>query len=96
MAAVDPTSRYASLPAIDVPAPDGSTRRLGAPRVVPEPPVGGAYEVQPGQRLDLLGQLATGDSTRWWVLADANPWAEAAVARAVARAVERRKEERSR
>jgi hypothetical protein len=70
---VGPNSRYAGIPEIDVTAPDGSLRRLGAPRVVPEPSLGGTYIVVAGDRLDLLGRAATGDSTRWWVLADANP-----------------------
>ena len=74
---VDPTSRYANLPVIAVPAPDGTTRTLGVPRIAPEPPPGGSYEVRAGDRLDLLGRAATGDTTRWWVLADANPWADA-------------------
>jgi hypothetical protein len=74
---IDPTSRYAGLPEIEVQAPDGSTRVMGAPRIAPEPPPGGSYEVRSGDRLDLLGRAATGDTTRWWVLADANPWADA-------------------
>lgn len=74
---IDPTSRYAGLPEIAVEAPDGSTRILGAPRIAPEPPPGGTYEVRGGDRLDLLGLAATGQTTRWWVLADANPWADA-------------------
>jgi nucleoid-associated protein YgaU len=74
---VDPTSRYAGLPEIAVPAPDGTVRAMGAPRVVPEPAPGGSYVVRPGDRLDLMGGAATGDSTRWWVLADANPWPDA-------------------
>jgi hypothetical protein len=73
---LDPTSRYAGLAAIEVRAPDGSTRTLAAPRVVAAPALRGAYTVRPGDRLDLLGARATGDSTRWWVLADANPWAD--------------------
>jgi hypothetical protein len=77
MAVLEPTSRYAGLPAIDVPAADGSVRRLGAPRVVPEPSLRGSYDVRDGDRLDLLGQGAAGDSTRWWLLADANPWPDA-------------------
>lgn len=77
MSPLDPGSRYAGLPEIEVPAPDGSTRRLGAPRPVPAPPLRGSYAVRPGDRLDLLGQRASGDTTRWWVLADANPWRDA-------------------
>jgi hypothetical protein len=74
---LDANSRYAGLPSIDVVAADGSARRLGAPRAVPARPVRGTLEVRPGARLDLLGQAATGDSTRWWVIADANPWSDA-------------------
>jgi hypothetical protein len=33
--------------------------------------------VRPGDRLDLLAQVAAGDSTRWWLLADANPFHDA-------------------
>ena len=77
MAVPDPTSRYAAVPTIDVPQPDGSTRRMGAPRVVPEPRLGGLYQARAGDRIDLLARAATGDSTRWWVLADANPWSDA-------------------
>lgn len=79
MAPIDATSRYAGLPWIDVPAGDGPTRRLGAPRVTPGGATGAAYEVRPGARLDLLGAAARGDSTRWWEIADANPWADASV-----------------
>lgn len=71
------TSRYFGLPSIEVRAPDGSPRRLGAPRVVPEPPIAGTYEAVAGDRLDLLALEAVGDSTRWWALADANPWRDA-------------------
>jgi nucleoid-associated protein YgaU len=74
---VDPTSRYAGLPAISVPAPDGSTHMMSAPRIAPEPPLQGTYRVVAGDRLDLLGRAATGDTTRWWVLADANCWSDA-------------------
>jgi nucleoid-associated protein YgaU len=73
VAAPDPTSRYAGQRTISVVARDGSTRVLGAPRVVPAPPVRGAYTVRAGDRLDLLAHVAAGDSTRWWLLADANP-----------------------
>jgi nucleoid-associated protein YgaU len=74
MSPPDATSRYAGLPEIEVVAADGSVRRLGAPRTVPAPPASSAYDVRTGDRLDLLGLAATGDSTRWWALADANPW----------------------
>ena len=77
MAAPDPTSRYANVPTVRVAAADGSTRVLGAPRVVPAPAVRGSYTVRPGDRLDLLAHVAAGDSTRWWLLADANPFLDA-------------------
>jgi len=73
----DPGSRYAGRPPIAVTGPDGSVRVLGAPRVVPAPPARGVYTVRAGDRLDLLAHVAAGDSTRWWLLADANPWADA-------------------
>ena len=77
MASPDPTSRYARQPTIPVVAADGSTRVLGAPRVVPAPATRGAYTVRAGDRLDLLAHIAAGDSTRWWLLADANPHRDA-------------------
>jgi nucleoid-associated protein YgaU len=74
---VDPTSRYVNQRTISVPAPDGSTRTMSAPRIAPEPALQGTYQVVAGDRLDLLGRAATGDTTRWWVLADANRWPDA-------------------
>lgn len=73
----DRTSRYFGEATVTVPGPDGTPRTLGVPRVVPPAPLQGTYQVRPGDRLDLMGQAATGDSTRWWVLADANPFADA-------------------
>lgn len=77
MAAPDPTSRYAGRPPITVVAADGSARVLGAPRVVPALPTRGVYTARAGDRLDLLAHIAAGDSTRWWLLADANPHRDA-------------------
>lgn len=71
---MESTSRYARSPAVQVEGADGAARVLGAPRVVPEPRTRGSYEVRAGDRLDLLAHSAAGDSTRWWLLADANPW----------------------
>ena len=81
-------SRYAGLASIEVRLPDGSVRRLGAPRVVAEPPLGGTYEVAAGDRLDLLAHEATGDSTAWWTLADANPWPDARLLEQPGRTIE--------
>ncbi len=77
MAAPDPTSRYAGLPEIQAVSADGTTRIFGAPRVVPLPALRGSYTIRPGDRLDLLARIAAGDSTRWWLLADANPFPDA-------------------
>jgi hypothetical protein len=73
---VDPTSRYAGLPTVAVPA-EGGARAMGVPRMAPFGGTRGSLPVRPGDRLDLLGRSATGDSTRWWVLADANPHRDA-------------------
>jgi hypothetical protein len=70
-------SRYDGLPTIAFTRKDGTTVNLQAPRVVPAPPTNGTYEVGPGERLDHLAKAATGDSTNWWVLADANPFHDA-------------------
>ena len=77
MATPDAGSRYARQATIEVVAPDGSRRVMSAPRVVPEAATRGSYTVRPGDRLDLLAHVAAGDSTRWWLLADANPFADA-------------------
>jgi len=69
--------RYDKQAPITVTAPDGSKRVMGAPRVVPEQRLRGLYTVRAGDRLDLLAQIAAGDSTRWWLLADANPFGDA-------------------
>jgi nucleoid-associated protein YgaU len=71
------TSRYADRPVVVVPRKDGSVRRMSAPRVVPARPARGTYDVHAGDRLDLMALAATGDSTQWWRLADANPWFDA-------------------
>jgi hypothetical protein len=55
----------------------GVVHTLGVPRTVRQPALGKTLPIPPGSRLDLLGHRATGDTTRWWVLADANPWADA-------------------
>lgn len=67
-------SRYHDQPTVAFPVPGDDAARLLAPRVVAARRTGGAYTVQSGDRLDLLGRAATGDTTRWWLLADANPW----------------------
>ena len=67
-------SRYAGLPTIAVPAPDGGTRIMSAPRIAPAPDTtSGSYTVLAGDRLDLLARAVLGESTEWWRIADANP-----------------------
>lgn len=82
----DPTSRYAGLPALTVTMPDGSTRVMSAPRTAPAGPgsqAGAQSGVQQvpagpgGERLDLLAGRLVGDTTQWWRIADANPYADA-------------------
>lgn len=66
-------SRYTGLPTIAVPAPDGTTVTLGAPRIAPPPEqTAGSYTIQAGDRLDLIARAVLGDSTGWWRIADAN------------------------
>ncbi len=79
MASYDERSRYAGLVPIRLATVDGRARLMGPLRRVARPASGATYRVQPGDRLDLLGEAATTDSTRWWVVADANPWADATV-----------------
>jgi hypothetical protein len=67
------TSRYAGQTTVSVPLDDGTTRRLGVPRIAPEPPEAVRYLVREGDRLDLLAGTALGDSTGWWRIADTNP-----------------------
>lgn len=74
----DERSRYATSRRISIVDPTGRELTLLAPRIVRQPATNGSYEIRPGDRLDLLAHAAFGDSTRWWQLADANPWHDAA------------------
>jgi hypothetical protein len=73
----DPTSRYASQPTVSVSTPDGGVRVMATPRMAPRAAVVARIEVRAGQRLDLVAAALTGDTTRWWTVADANPWSDA-------------------
>jgi hypothetical protein len=73
----DPRSRYAGQPTVTVPTPDGGTRMMTTPRIATQPPVIARTEIGAGQRLDLLADALTGDTTWWWTVADANPWSDA-------------------
>lgn len=72
--ATDPRSRYHGSRTVVVTGADGTERTMLVPRIVAEPSTNGTYEVRPGDRLDLLGHVAFGDTTQWWRLADANPF----------------------
>jgi nucleoid-associated protein YgaU len=70
-------SRYADQGHLDVPQDDGTTRPLSTPRIAVAPPIHVVYPVREGDRLDLLATAVLEDSTRWWVIADANIQADA-------------------
>jgi hypothetical protein len=70
-------ARYAGQATIRVPQDDGTTRQLGVPRVALALPAAVTYLVRDGDRIDLLAAAAFSDSTGWWRIADANPYADA-------------------
>jgi hypothetical protein len=70
-------SRYSGLAKVAILCADGSQRVMAVPRMVPKAATGGRYKVHGEDRLDLMAAAAFGDSTLWWRLADANPWADA-------------------
>lgn len=72
---VKPDSRFASLPVLQVVAPDGSIRQVVALRL-DLPPITGdvkQYRVMRGEGVDLLAQRFYGDERLWWRILDANP-----------------------
>jgi hypothetical protein len=71
--------RYDDQARLAVPQDDGMTRPMSTPRVSVAPPPAILYQVHEGDRLDILAARALSDSTRWWVIADANPQADALV-----------------
>lgn len=71
------SGRYDGQARIAVPQDDGTTRPMSTPRVSVPPQADVVYPVREGDRLDLLAGTALGDSTRWWVIADANAPADA-------------------
>lgn len=77
MPAKDRRSRYAGSRRLTVVDATGDEHVLLAPRTAAQARLNGSYEIADGDRLDLLAHAALGDSTQWWVLADANPWADA-------------------
>lgn len=75
--ATDDRSRYAGSRWVTAVDASGREVAMVVPRIVPQPPTNGRYEIRQGDRLDLLAHAAFRDSTRWWRLADANPWPDA-------------------
>lgn len=72
---VQPDSRFASLPVLQVTAPDGSERRAIGLRLLKLPVEGPPtrVRVQPGEGLDALARRVLGDEGLWWRILDANP-----------------------
>lgn len=71
-----PSSRYAQLPTLAVPLPNGATALAIKLRRLPSTP-GTPYVVQQHDRLDLLAHDQLGDGTQFWRIADANSALEA-------------------
>jgi hypothetical protein len=71
------TSRYAGQATITVLQDDGTTRPLSTPRVALPQPAAITYQAREGDRIDLLAAAALNDSTRWWRIADTNPYVDA-------------------
>jgi hypothetical protein len=71
---VPPDSRFASLPILEVDAPDGSRRLvLALPLDRPRLPVAGRHRLTQAEPLDLLARRLFGSERLWWRLLDANP-----------------------
>jgi hypothetical protein len=66
------TSRYASVPQVQVTLPDGTQVAAVQLRTAPATP-GDATAVTSNDRLDVMAYRAFGDGTRYWHIADANP-----------------------
>lgn len=66
------SGRYADQRHLNVRQDDGTTRPLSTPRVAVALRAHVVYPVREGDRLDLLATSALEDSTRWWIIADAN------------------------
>lgn len=69
------TSRYAALPVVEFPAPDGTVLRYARPRVIADPDdliVVGIHVVTPGDRLDRIAAERYGDPEQAWRIADAH------------------------
>lgn len=72
-----PSSRYAKLATVDVPAPNGKTTTIVKLRRLP-PTDGDVVVIAAHDRLDILAHEHYGDSTEFWHIADANTELDAA------------------
>ena len=72
-----PSSRYAQLATVDVPAPGGRTVSIVKLRRLP-PTDGDVVVIAPHDRLDVMAHERYGDSTEFWHIADANTEVDAA------------------
>lgn len=69
-------SRYDGQTIIAVSQDDGTTRPMGVPRIAAPLTAAIRYLVREGDRIDLLANAGLGDSTGWWRIGDANPFAD--------------------
>jgi hypothetical protein len=71
---VDPTSRFAELPLLDVTAADGTRRHVIALRIPRQQltPIG-RHVLREGEGIDLVARELLGDEALWWRLLEANP-----------------------
>ena len=67
------SGRYDRQSQLAAPQDDGTTRPMTTPRVSVQPATDVVYPVREGDRVDLLAGASLGDSTKWWLIADANP-----------------------
>jgi hypothetical protein len=72
-----PSSRYAALTTVDVPAPSGRVATIVKLRRLPATD-GELTLIAPHDRLDVLAHEQYGDSTEFWHIADANSELDAA------------------
>jgi hypothetical protein len=71
---VSPDSRFASLPVLQVVAPDGSIRNVVAlPLQRPAVDSPARHRVVQGEGLDLIALRLLGAEGLWWRILDANP-----------------------
>ncbi len=72
-----PSSRYAALPTVEAPAPNGKAVTIVKLRRLP-PTDGDATVIASHDRLDILAHEHYGDSSEFWHIADANTELDAA------------------